>query len=132
MFKRWSGALLAALVGCSGSGGDQKAGEGTASLTSKMPMLPWAGGTGATAPWGGSDASRWRPEAIMANAMSEALNDAWAQTDVKDAIVAVPVKMLNSGFREFGDGQSNAAPSFEWWKQSRPPVLATIVHYGAS
>lgn len=130
MYKRLSTALLAALVGCSGTVSGP--GEGSAPLTAKMPKLPWAGGAGALSPWGGSDASRWRPEAIMANAMSEALNDAWAQPDVKDAIVALPVKMLNSGFREFGDGQSNAAPSFEWWHQSRPAVMATLVHYGSA
>ena len=129
MLKRvgWVLALIAA--GCSAAVIDSGAGTSEAPLTGKMPLLPWAGGTGAQTPWGGTDASRWRPEAILANAMSQALNDAWARADVTDAIVAVPVKMQNSGFREFGDGQANAAPSFEWWHESRPPLLATLVRF---
>jgi hypothetical protein len=119
--------LLAALAGCSGDVPGASV-ESAAPLSLKVPRLPQTG----NAPWGGSDPNRWRPEAIMANAMSEALNDAWSLADVRDAIVATPVKMLNSGFREFGDGQANAAPSFEWWKQSRPPILATMVHFGAA
>jgi hypothetical protein len=124
-------ALALAAIGCSGAI-DHGASTTAAPLTSKPPLLPWAGGTGAQTPWGGTDATRWRPESIMANAMSEALNDAWAKADVKDAIVAVPVKMQNSGFREFGDGQANAAPSFEWWHQQRPPIVATLVRFGSS
>jgi hypothetical protein len=126
----WTLALLA--IGCSGGAIDSGSAASSAPLTSKMPLLPWAGGTGAQAPWGGSDVARWRPEAVMANAMSEALNDAWAKSDVKDAIVATPVKMQNSGFREFGDGQANAAPSFEWWHQQRPPIVATLVRFNSS
>jgi hypothetical protein len=92
-----------------------------------MPTLPYAGGSGSTAPWGGNDSSNWRPEAVLANATSEALNTAWAMGAVKDVRVAVPVKLLDSGFNEFGDGQANAAPSFEWWSEKRPPVVATLV-----
>jgi hypothetical protein len=118
--------LLLFIAGCSGN--VETATTTAAPLTSKMPILPTANNQ----PWGGSDPTRWRPEAIMANYMSEALNTAWSQPDVVDAIAAMPVKMQNSGFREFGDGQSNAAPSFEWWHESRPPVMATVVHFGSS
>ena len=92
-----------------------------------MPLLPAPGGTGALSPWGGSDAARWRPEAIMANSVSQALNEAWSRTDVAEAVVATPVKMLSSSLYEFGDGQSNAAPSFEGWREARPPVVATLL-----
>lgn len=95
--------------------------------TSGMPYLPAPGGTGALTPWGGTDPARWRPEAIMANAASQALNEAWSRTGVTDAIVAMPVHMLNSNFYEFGDGQANVAPSFESWSESRPPVVATLL-----
>jgi hypothetical protein len=127
---RW--ALVTGLAACSGEIIDAGSGETAAPLTIQVPKLPWAGGSGMTAPWGGSDPARWRPEAIMANAMSEALNDAWSRADVTDATVAAPVKMLDSSFREFGDGQANAAPSFEWWHQARPPVIATLIHFGSS
>ena len=100
--------------------------DGTATAGG-MPFLPAPGGTAALTPWGGTDPTRWRPEAIMANAVSQALNEAWSRTDVAEAVVALPVKMLTSSFFEFGDGQSNAAPSFEWWHDSRPPVLATLL-----
>ncbi len=100
------------------------------SITSgPMPTLPTESGTGALVPWGGSDSSRWRPEAILANASSEALNQAWSLPKVRDAIVAVPVRMHDSSFSEFGDGQDNAAPSFEWWSGTHPPVVATLVHF---
>ncbi len=94
-----------------------------------IPRLPWSGGTGATAPWGGGDPTKWRPEAILANSASEALNTAWALANVKDVIVAIPAKLLGSDFREFGDGQANSAPSFEWWHESRPPIVAALVRF---
>ena len=37
-----------------------------------MPSLPTADGANGT-PWGGADATRWRPEAVMANAVSRGL-----------------------------------------------------------
>src|SRR5262245_52201093 len=131
MLKHVAWALALITLGCSAGAVDSNA-TSTATLTGKVPQLPWAGGAGALTPWGGTDPSRWRPEAILANAMSQALNDAWALPDVKDAIVATPVKMLNSGFREFGDGQANAAPSFEWWHGSRPPLTAALVRFNSA
>jgi hypothetical protein len=131
MLKQVGWTLALMTIGCSGGVVDSNVnGTSASSLAAKIPLLPWAGGSGAQSPWGGGDATRWRPEAVMANAMSRALNDAWAQPDVKDAIAAAPVKMLDSGFREFGDGQANAAPSFEWWPESRPPLVATLVRFG--
>src|SRR5438067_5995341 len=56
--------------------------------SSGMPYLPAPGGSGALTPWGGTDPTRWRPEAIMANAASQALNEAWSRSGVTDAIVA--------------------------------------------
>lgn len=106
--------------------------EGKADTTSGgMPLLPAPGGQGALTPWGGTDATHWRPEAILANATSQALNEAWSRTDINDAIVAVPMHMLNSSFYEFGDGQANVAPSMEWWHDSRPPVIATLLRLKA-
>jgi hypothetical protein len=126
-------SVLATLAGCSGHpGGDLTGTSSSANTTASMPLLPWGGGTGAQSPWGGADPNAWRPEAVMANAASEALNDAWSQADLREAIVAVPVRMLSSNFYEFGDGQSNAAPSFEWWGGKRPPVVATLLRYGSS
>ncbi len=91
---------------------------------SAIPERPSADGS--VAPWGGSNASRWRPEAIIANAASSALNAAWKRPGVADAVVAIPTKMIASSFFEFGDGQADAAPSFPWWTESRPQVVATL------
>ena len=101
--------------------------EDGVTTTSGMPFLPAPGGTGALTPWGGTDPTRWRPEAIMANAASQALNEAWSRSGTTDAIVAMPMHMLSSNYYEFGDGQANVAPSFEGWHESRPPVLATLI-----
>jgi hypothetical protein len=49
--------------------------------------------------------------------------------NVRDAIVAVPVKMWSSPFSEFGDGQLNAIAELGAWSAKRPPVLATLVHF---
>jgi hypothetical protein len=92
-----------------------------------IPVLPSPSGSGALTPWGGIDPSRWRPEAILANAVSDAMNRAWGLPGARDVVVAVPVHMISSEFFEFGDGQANAAPSFEWWHEARPPVVATLV-----
>jgi hypothetical protein len=79
-------------------------------------------------PWGGSDASKWRPEAILANAVSEALNDGWSQSNVKDVLVALPVKMQFSNLRTYGDGQTNASLSFGTnWNFTQPPVIAILL-----
>ena len=97
----------------------------------KPPLLPAPGGANALAPWGGPDARHWRPEATLANATSEALNRAWALPNVKDAVVAVPAKMLKSAYAEFGDGQLNSVPSFSTWTtRERPPVVATLIEIG--
>ena len=96
----------------------------------KPPTLPAPGGTGELAPWGGPNAARWRPEATLANATSEALNRAWARTDVEDVVVAVPAKMYSSQFAAFGDGQLNSVPSFAAWTMTeRPPVVATLITF---
>src|SRR5262245_40277388 len=71
--------------------------------TGSIPVLPTT--------WGGGDPGRWRPEAILANAVSEAMNRAWGLPGARDVVVAVPVHMLSSEFFEFGDGQANAAVS---------------------
>ncbi|MBX3234442.1 MAG: hypothetical protein KF837_44530, partial [Labilithrix sp.] len=94
------------------------------------PVLPHPGGTGDLVPWGGTDASRWRPEATLANATSDALNRAWAMPGVTDAVVAVPASMVSSQFSEFGDGQLNALATLGGWqRKDRPPVVATLVSF---
>ncbi len=97
---------------------------------SPMPKLPHPGGTGALAPWGGADASRWRNEAVLANAVSAALNAAWERPGVDDVTVAVPVRMVRSDFSPYGDGQTNATVDFPWWGQKRPPLVATRLKFG--
>lgn len=92
----------------------------------EIPELPTYG----HAPWGGPDAARWRPEAIVANAASHAMNEAWKRAGVADVVVAIPLQLLSSGFREYGDGQANSRAELGHWRgQSRPPVVATAIHF---
>lgn len=90
-------------------------------------LLPHPGGQGLLAPWGGPNPAAWQPEAIFANAVSQALNEAWATPGLKDAVVAVPLKLHGSQYFPYGDGQSNAAASFEGWQAPRPPLVATLM-----
>lgn len=79
--------------------------------------------------WGGADRARWRPEAALANAASIALNTAWTGEGVRDVVVAVPLRLWNSERRPYGDGQSNAVPSFEGFPaKDRVPVVGVLVH----
>lgn len=103
------------------------------------PATPAAGASAEinerTAPqpedWGGTNPSRWRPEAVIANAASRALNEAWRDAATRDVIVAIPTNMLGSDLYPYGDGQSNAAPSFnDWPTKERPPVVATLIDRG--
>src|SRR5205085_7668937 len=101
------------LVGCSLGQGDENLADTSASglgTDVTIPRLPEPGGTGDLTPWGGADSSKWRPEAIVANAASRAMNDGWSRADVKDVVVAIPLKLWSSGFSQFGDGQANAPP----------------------
>jgi hypothetical protein len=91
-----------------------------------IPELPWAGGAGPASPWGGVDPGRWSPEAVYANAVSSALNEAWADETVLDAVIAVPAQFFGSELRPYGDGQSNASIAFGSWSERRPPLVATL------
>lgn len=124
--RNLSASLLVFLAVACGAPAIDDSSSGDAELTSRIrpPVLPAAG---SDAPWGGTDAARWRPEAVLANAASAALNDAWRDPETRDAIVAVPVAMLGSNVFPYGDGQSNAAPSFNGWPAERPPVVATWI-----
>jgi hypothetical protein len=100
------------------------------SASNPMPKLPSMDGSGELSSWGGSDPAKWRAEAIMANASSKALNDAWALPEVKDVVVAIPTQFADSGFHPYGDGQSNSKISFhDAWGQPRPQLVATLVHF---
>ncbi len=92
--------------------------------------------------FGGTNPLLWRPEAVLANAVSEALNDFWhgANSDqIADVIVSVPLSFKTSRFHPYGDGQSNAAVSFnDWYQQKttspsfadgafRPPLISVLV-----
>jgi hypothetical protein len=125
-------APLSAACGAPSSEGDDSVASSESNLGSDptIPELPAPGGTGDLTPWGGADSSKWRPEAIVANAGSRAMNDAWSRTDVADVVVAIPMKLWSSGFFEFGDGQANARPDFvNWQGQPRPPVVASVIKF---
>ena len=72
-------------------------------------------------PFGGPDTRRWRAEAIVANAAAEHLAGAPA-----GAVVSVPLALVDSGERPFGDGQSNARAELRGWSVARPPVVAVL------
>ena len=84
-----------------------------------MPTLP----TLENNPWGGGSN---KPESILANATSQALNEAWSDPNTRDAVVSVPVKMLYSKERPYLDGQTNATLSFGDWNSKRPQLVATL------
>lgn len=123
--------LLGAACAPSDLGADDvAASESNLGTEPTIPRLPAPGGTGALTPWGGADESKWRPEAIIANAASNAMNDGWSRAGVTDVVVAIPMKLWSSGFYEFGDGQANARPELEAWRaQARPPVVASVVRF---
>jgi hypothetical protein len=118
--------LLPLVVGCAAA---DAASTDEADLGTD-PTIPRLPDPGSAAPWGGTDASKWRPEAILANAASKAMNEGWSKSDVKDVVVAIPVKLFSSGFFEFGDGQANAKAEFEAWRgTTRPPVVASVIQF---
>jgi len=83
----------------------------------------------ARAPWGGRDPARWQAEAIVANAASSRINAAWKDPELADVLVAIPTKLRDSGFRPYGDGQTNSDVTFPFWGGRRPPLVATLREY---
>lgn len=116
---------LALLGACAAPALSPSTAESGVTAVKRPPALPDRDGP---TPWGGVDASRWRPEAVIANAASTALNEAWRDPATRDAVVAIPLAMLGSELFPYGDGQSNAAPSLRGWPVTdRPPVVATLI-----
>jgi hypothetical protein len=89
--------------------------------------------------WGGQEPSLWKPEAVLANAVSEALAAGYAEPGALDVLISIPVKMLYSDVRPYGDGQTNASISFgkfgNFGKISQesgtisPPVVASWITF---
>lgn len=132
MFDRPRATIIASLLLLAACGAPSGTSYVAESAIQEMPfvppLLPYDGGEGDLVAWGGADALRWRPEATLANAASSALNAAWKLPDVQDVIVAMPLKMWSSELYPYGDGQSNAAPSFEQFPtEGRPPLIATLI-----
>ncbi|MGZ3694160.1 MAG: hypothetical protein ACXWQO_08160 [Bdellovibrionota bacterium] len=96
----------------------------TSNSAGPMPLLPEEN---SSAPWGGTKANLRRSEAIIANAASHALNEAWDRPNVTDVIVALPVKMQFSNERPYGDGQTNASASLGEWNGSSAPLVASLI-----
>lgn len=81
--------------------------------------------------WGGNKPNKWQPEAILANAASEAINNAWKDHKVRDVLVAIPITfkpvVINDiPFKPYGDGQTNAEVLLGGWTGSRPPLVAVL------
>lgn len=82
-----------------------------------------------TTPWGGQNSQNWRPEAILANAVSHALNLAWKESNLIDAVIAVPVQLTFTNNRVYCDGQTNAALNFGEWTKKEPQLVASLFKY---
>jgi hypothetical protein len=108
--------LTLALSACASSSEDAPS---TSSIDGKADGAGSAGLPAQLAPWGGPDAARWKPEAIIANAVTAEL-----QRD-PSARVSVPVTLWQSQYAPYGDGQTNAAAAFAYWTGERPPVVGT-------
>ena len=111
-------------IGCADAPIETSATERAAGRPVELSAKADSAGHAMTSPWGGADSTGWTPEAVLANAAQAAL----AEPGV--VRVAVPVKMLGSAVRPFGDGQSNAAVVFPWWSAARPPVVASLTEDG--
>ena len=79
--------------------------------------------------WGGSDSSKWKPEAIYANAISDFTNRLWKLQSVNDVLVSVPVTFIdNAEFNPYGDRQTNARITFNSaWPHKTIPFRAGLV-----
>jgi hypothetical protein len=94
-------------------------------------------------PWGGGDQKDWGNEAILANAVTTALNEGWKMSNVRDVLVSVPVKMMPGTVPNpadqpnqpranwpYGDGQTNAHVTFgEGWNEKYPELVTTLVQF---
>lgn len=98
-----------------------------ATATRRPPQLPEPSGQGGKSPWGGSQPQKWRAEAVIANAASWLMNEAWAQKDVVDVVIAVPGKYEIGWPNPYDDGQSNAMMHFNKWAHVTPPMIAALV-----
>ena len=89
--------------------------------------------------WGGQNPKLWKPEAVLANAVSDALARGYSEFGAQDVLVSVPLKMLYGSDRPYGDGQTNASISFGNFGSSGdssqdpnamlPPVVASWISY---
>lgn len=93
----------------------------------KPPRLPDPSRGNGKVPWGGTHPEKWRPEAIVANAASWLMNEAWDQPDVVDVVVSIPGKFEIGWKNPYDDGQSNAMMHFNQWRHSTPPMIAALV-----
>lgn len=91
----------------------------------KAPTLPCIGAN----PWAGNDTSRWKEEAVIANAACEVLNTYWATDNVAEVIASVPTGIIPSNYHPYSDGQSNSKITFNSWTEKFPPVVAALVQY---
>jgi len=100
-----------------------------------MPRLPERDGEGSFQAWGGKNPIQWKPEAVLANATSKALNEGWSRSGIKDVLVAVPVQMYfskpsdNWMARPYDDGQTNAGVSFPGWTEKEPPLVGSLLRF---
>lgn len=114
------GLVLSLSGACVGSDDDSVVSPGGGGGKTDDPFPP--GALPADLPaWGGADAARWQPEAIIANAVTAELH----RVGDPLARVSIPATLLKSSFAPFGDGQSNAAVTLASWTARRPPLVAT-------
>lgn len=95
----------------------------------KSARMPSSDSTGWSADrqWGGNNSAAWKPEAIVANAASDALDRGFARAGAQEVLVSIPLKMLYGPTRPYGDGQTNAAVSFGSFAGKAPPIVASWI-----
>jgi hypothetical protein len=76
-------------------------------------------------PFGGFLKSKWKMEAIIANAIDAELDIGYAKPNIARVVVSLPAHLHSSNHHSFPDNQTNARVDFgEYWKEKVAPVIA--------
>ncbi len=75
-------------------------------------------------PFGGEGSDNLAFEAVLANKLMNQFNSSNLNSKIKEILIGIPVKILESNHHPFGDGQSNATFNYgNYWKSKNPIVI---------